>query len=431
MRATRRQFIMAGAAAAVAVACTPTVPATGGRACPAVPGLGGPTPLPAPGSTGLVDEAWFSARADSFLEVGTASLSGGDINNVVAHLIRARRDPSFTWDPSQVSHTLVSGDPFRDTDDFELMYCQWALRLGRGVLPAETIAGIEAKIIGARYRYNDPLPAGTVDNKWFWSENHRGMFACDEYLGGLALPDATFTFTGLTGAQHAARTRQVVVDWLKERTKFGFFEWHSNTYLKYSYAPVLTLLEFAEDPEIASLAATVADTAMLDLAANTFHCVFGASHGRGYKAGKLSYSGESSFNTCKLLFDNTDRPFNNGNDIGPLYLIGQSRYRVPEAVRRIGASNDVAVVRERHGLPLDPHEPYSLQPVAPFGYDYADEKNLPFWWSTGALTAWQMVPVSLAAAKKWNLFDTELFQKFAKVKDFLDTSPGLAQVVVR
>ena len=406
------------------------MPGPGKPPCP-VPALGGATPLPAPGSPGLVDEAWFQSRADEYLARSTASLDGSNINSVAAHLIRARRDPSFVWDPSQVSPTLVGGDPFRDTDDFELMYCQWVLRLGRDVLPAQVIQTIESKIAGARYRYDDPLPAGLLDNKWFWSENHRGMFAVDEYLGGLALPDTVFTFTGLTGAEHAARTRQVVIDWLKERTKFGFFEWHSNTYLKYSYSPVLTLLEFADDPEIVALAAGVADTAMLDLATNNFKCVFGASHGRGYKWGKLTYEGESSFNTCKLLFDTTDRDYLYFNDIGPLYLIGQTTYRVPEVVRRAGASQDTVVVRERHGLPLDPHEALSPNPQAPFGYDYSDPKNLPFWWSTGALTAWQMVPVSLQAAKKWNLFETELFQKFAKVKDFLDASPGLAQVVVR
>jgi len=410
-------------------ACSP-MPGPGKPPCP-VPALGGPTPLPAPGSPGLVDEAWFQSRADEYLVRSTASLDGNNINSVAAHLIRARRDPSFVWDPSQISPTVVGGDPFRDTDDFELMHCQWVLYLGRDVLPANIIEVIENKIAGARYRYDDPLPAGEVDNKWFWSENHRAMFAVDEYLGGLALPDRVFTFTGLTGAEHAARTRQVVIDWLKERTRFGFFEWHSNTYLKYSYAPVLTLLEFAEDPEIIALAAGVADTAMLDLATNTFQCVFGASHGRGYKGGKLSYRGESSFNTCKLLFDTTDRDYLYLNDIGPLYLIGQTTYRVPEAVRRAGASQETAVVRERHGLPLDPHEALTPTPQAAFGYDYSDPKNLPFWWSTGALTAWQMVPVSLQAAKKWNLFETELFQKFAKVKDFLDASPGLAQVVVR
>ncbi len=428
MRASRRQFLVAGAAAAVAAACTP-MSGPGAPPC-VVPNIGGVAPLPAPGSAGLVDEAWWAARCDEFLAVGTQSLDGDNLNNVAAHLIRARRDPSFVWDPSQVSPNLVTGDPFRDTDDFELMYVQWVLRLGRDVLPPAVITAMEDKIVGARYRYDDPLPAGQVDNKWFWSENHRGMFACDEYLGGLAVPDRVFTFTGLTGAQHAARTRQVVIDWLRERTRFGFFEWHSNTYLKFTYAPVLTLLEFADDPEIKALCAGVADTAMLDLATNTFQCVFGASHGRGYKAGKLSWNGESSFNTCKLLFDTTDKPFNNGNDIGPLYLIGQTDYRVPEAVRRAGVSQEPAVVRERHGLPLDPREDFNLDPQGAFGYDYTTE-NLPFWWSTGALTAWQMVPVSLEAAKKWRLFDTELFQKFAKVKDFLDVSPGLAQIAVR
>ena len=434
MGATRREFLIAGAVAALAAsaaACAPTPTGPGnGNVC--LPPLGGTrTPLPAPGTAGLVDESWFQTRSAEYLALSTASLDGNNLNSVTAHLLRARQDPTFTWDPSQIPTTIVGGDPFRDTDDFELMECQWALYLGRDILPAEIITTIENKIAGARYRYDDPIAPGQIDNKWFWSENHRGMFACDEYLGGLAIPDRDFAFTGLTGAQHAARTRQVVIDWLEERSKFGFFEWHSNTYLKYSYAPVFTLLEFAQDEEILALAAGVADTAMLDLATNTFKGVFGASHGRGYKGGKLSYRGESSFNTCKFLFDSTDRDYLYTNDIGPLYIIGQSTYRVPEAIRRAGASQETAVVRERHGLQLDPHENFSLNPQAAFGYDYNDVKNLPFWWSTGALTAWQMLPQLLTAAKKWRLFDTELFQQLAVLKDFLDINPGLAQITVR
>ncbi len=423
--------MIAGAAAAFAASCAaiPSGPGTG-RVCPPALG-GGRTPLPAPGSTGLVNESWFQGRSSEYLALGTASLDVNNLNSVTAHLIRARQDPTFIWDPTQISPTIVSGDPFRDTDDFELMSCMWAIYLGRGVIPADIITTIENKIAGARYRYDDPIAPGQIDNKWFWSENHRGMFACDEYLGGLALPDRVFTFTGLTGAQHAARTRQIVIDWLKERSRFGFFEWHSNTYLKYSYSPVFTLLEFAEDEEILVLAAGVADTAMLDLAANTFKGVFGASHGRGYKRGKLSYRGESSFNTCKFLFDTTDRDYLYTDDIGPLYIIGQSQYRVPEAIRLAGTSQDVAVVRERHGLPINPHEDFSLNPQAAFGYDYNDVKNLPFWWSTGALTSWQMLPQLLTAAKKWKLFDTELFQQLAVLKDFLDINPALAQITVR
>ena len=77
----------------------------------------------------------------------------------------------------------------------------------------------------------------------------------------MALPDRVFTFTGLTGAQHAARSRSRIVDWIGERARFGYSEWHSNIYMKYDYAPLLTLVEFADDDELVSLAAPALDVA--------------------------------------------------------------------------------------------------------------------------------------------------------------------------
>ena len=432
MRATRRQFLFASAAGAGAVwlpGCAPgEAPPVPSPTC-AAPSIGGPVPLPAPGSVGLIDEVAFQQRADAYLTVATQSLQPTSGASVATHLVRAQREPGFVWDPSAVTAALVDPDPYYDTADFDLMNYQWILRLGAGTLPAATITAIEDAIAGFRYRYDDPLPAGDVDNKWFWSENHRMIFAVDEYLGGLALPDRVFTYTGLTGAQHAARTRQPLLDWLDERARFGFFEWHSNTYMKYDYAPLLTLVEFADDPEIVSRAAAVIDLCFYDVATHTIRGAYGVTHGRAYKVSKTNSLVESSFQTAKLLFDTTAQPFN-GPDIGPAFLIGSTKYRLPAAIQEAARSSEVATIRERHGVVLDPHEDFSLDPQGAYGYEY-NAANLPFWWSQGALTAWQMVPATLDAAKRWQLFDSELFQKFSAVKQFADLNPGILQVVIR
>jgi hypothetical protein len=432
MRATRRQFLLTGAAGVLAAGCAPTTGRPGpGAGCLPLPDVGGPAPLPVPGSLGLVDEAVHQARVEDYLALATQNLQPTNSANVIAHLVRAGRDPSFGWDPSAVGPGLVGLDPFRDTGDFDLMAYQWVLRLGRGVLPDATIAALESAIAGARYRYDDPLPTGQIDNKWFWSENHRIVFAVDEYLGGLALPDRVFTFTGLTGTQHAARSRQRIVDWISERTRFGYAEWHSNIYMKYDYAPLLTLVEFADDTELVSLAASALDVALFDVAAHTLQGAYGVTHGRTYKGAKTNSLTESSFGTAKFLFDTTDRPYQSLADIGPTFFCAATKYRLPEVIRRVATSTEVATIRERHGVDINPHEDFSLFPQAPYGYAYDDPANLPFWWSQGALTAWQMVPTTLAAANQWHLFDTELFQKFSAVKQFADLNPGLAQIVVR
>ena len=170
---------------------------------------------------------------------------------------------------------------------------------------------------------------------------------------------------------------------------------------------------------------------MFDLAAHTLGGAYGVTHGRTYKGAKTNSLVESSFGTAKLLFDTTPEPYQSLNDIGPTFFSASEQYRLPEVIRRVAVSTDVVRIRERHGVHLDPHEPISLvPPQGAYGYDYS-EKNLPFWWSHGALTAWQLLPTTLAAAKKWNLFDTELFQEFKAVEPLLDLNPGVAQVAVR
>ncbi len=435
MEATRRQFLLASAAGtfgtALLAGCTPSsTPGVADPAC-ALLNVGGPRPLPTPGTVGLIDETVFQARVGEYLGLATQRLNADNAASVTAHLIRARRDPSFVWNPAAVVPSLVGTEPFGDTSYFDLMAYQWVLRLGRGVLPPTTITALEAAIAGARYRYDDPIPPGQIDNKWFWSENHRIIFAIDEYLGGLALPNQVFTFTGLTGAQHAARSRIRVTEWIRERARFGFSEWHSNTYMKYDYAPLLTLVEFADDEELVSLAASALDVCMFDVAAHSMRGAYGVTHGRAYKGSKTNSLIETSFGTAKLLFDTTDRPYQSLSDIGPTFFCGSDKYRLPEVIRRVATSQQTAIIRERHGIALDPHEPVSFSPQAPYGYTYNDPANLPFWWSQGALSTWQTIPVTLDAVNAYQLWDTELFQKFSAIRQYAGASPALIQLAIR
>ena len=103
-------------------------------------------------------------------------------------------------------------DTWQDTRDFHLMYLHWLLALGQGdtaddALAPEVIEAIEQRMVANRYRYDDPLPDDRIDNLWFWSENHLIIGLTIEYLAGRRFPDATFTVTGLTGAEHAERAR--------------------------------------------------------------------------------------------------------------------------------------------------------------------------------------------------------------------------------
>lgn len=433
---TRREFLrlsaVSAAATAVAAACTPPPRVDPVPTCSAPPS-GPPGPMPAPGSVGLIDEAAFQARATEYLAFATEQLSPGNPTSIAAHLIRARREPSFDWDPTQVTVDGLAElwqklDDWKDTRDFDVMYLHWVLALGRDVLDPAVITKIEDQLVAFRYRWNDPLPADRVDHQWFWSENHRVILAVDEYLAGLALPDRTFEVTGLTGAQHAARARPDILEWIHERARFGFAEWHSNVYMLKNITPLVTLVELCDDEELIRLGSGALDLCLADLALHLQRGAYGATRGRTYKKDKMSSLDEATWTTAKLLFDDTDQGYTSRSDGGATYFCAAQRYRMPEVLVRIARSDEVSTSRERHGVPIDPHEPITPNPQAPFGYDYDDEANLPFWWSLGALTSWQVVPTTLRAADKWRLWETDLFSEFDAIRPLAKAGPAVAQL---
>jgi hypothetical protein len=389
-----------------------------------------------PGSPGLIDEVLYQASVTDYLEFATQSLAPGDVTNVVAHLIRSEREPGFSWDYSRVdldalADLWVKFDNWKDTSDFDLMYLHWMLVLGRGVLDPAVIEAAEQRMVEFRYRWDDPLPVGRLDHKWFWSENHRLIFAVDEYLAGLALPERTFTVTGLTGEQHAERARPDLIEWIDERARFGFSEWHSNVYMLKNITPLVTLIELCDDEELIRLGTAALDLCLADVAMHLQRGSYGATRGRTYKKDKMSSLDEATFGTAKLLFADTDQGWTNTSDTGVTYFCGAERYRAPEVLRRIAISDRVSTSRERHGVPINPHETVSPWPQPAYGIQYDDPANLPFWWSQGALTTWQVVPSTLRAAKKYRLWDTDLFSGYDAIRKVATIGPAAAQATAR
>lgn len=375
--------------------------------------------LAAPGSAGLMDEAAFSARTLEYLAFATEELDPSSITNVGAHLALAHRDDTFEWDSTEVTvdslaDTFQFLDDWKDTGDFRLMYLHWLVHLGSGDTAATSLSPdvldrIRRAMLSFRYRYDDPMPEDRVDHKWFWSENHRIIFLVNEYLAGQRFPDDVFEITGLTGKEHLARSRQPILDWIAERGRFGFFEWHSNVYMLKNIAPLVTLAEQADDAELVAAAAVGLDLSLFDVAAHQHHGCYGATRGRTYKKDKMSGRDEATFGTAKMLFAVTDAPYTSRSDTGATYLAAASRYRPPAVLAEIANWPDVAIIEERHGVDLNVAEPLSESPEVPFGYDFDDPANLPFWWSLGAVAAWQMARTSLAEGDKHRLWDGDLF----------------------
>ena len=463
----RRRFLLAGAgatAAAIVAGCssddsssstgtdaprdntpdnTSTEPSTADTVptdttAPTVPLSAAAAALAAPGSPGLMDEATYQARVDEFLEFATSVDHSSNPSGINAHLGRAHRDPDYTWNIEGVTIESLGAvfdqiDAWEDTRDFRFMDLHWMLALGQGDTPMtqltpEVIAAIDERMLANRYRYDDPLPADRIDNLWFWSENHRIINLAIEYLAGQQYPDETFTVTGLTGTEHLERAKPEILDWITERAELGFFEYHSNVYMLKNITPLLMLAELGEDPEIVTASAMALDVSLVDMAAHNHAGTYTAPRGRTYKKDKMSSLDEDTFGTAKFVFDDTTAGYPSTSDTGVTYFASAQRYRPPQVVVEIATDDEPSVVRERHGVYFDGSAPLEDNPEAPYGKDFSDPANLPFWWSLGAVGMWPLAEVSVATADEFRLWETSEFGEINLLAQLNDYDPARIRV---
>ena len=394
--------------------------------------------LLAPGSPGLMDEATYQARVDEFLAFATSVDHSSNPTGINAHLGRAHREPDYVWNIDGVTVESLGAvfeqiDNWEDTRDFQLMYLHWMLALGQGDTPMtqlspEVIAAVDERMLANRYRYDDPLPADRLDNLWFWSENHRIINLAIEYLSGQRYPDETFAVTGLTGAEHLERAAPDIIDWITERADLGFFEWHSNVYMLKNITPLLMLAELADDPEIVTAAAMALDLCLVDMAAHNHSGGYTAPRGRTYKKDKMTSLDEDTFGTAKFVFDDTSEAYQSTSDTGVTYFASAHRYRPPQVVVEIATDETPSVVRERHGVYFDGSSPLEDDPEAPYGRDFSDPANLPFWWSLGALGMWPLAEVSVATANEFRLWETSEFGEINLLAQLNDYDPAKIRV---
>lgn len=424
-RMNRRRFLLGSTAAAAAFAvfgCSSDGDDRSGSTSTTADGKGGDgAGLLVPGAVGLMAEKVFEQRATEYLAFATAEHHPGNPTNVAAHLARARREDDYTWAVADVTVEAMAErfdkiDAWEDTRDFDLMYLLWLLELGRGdtemtTLDPALLTAIEERLVANRYRWDDPLPEDRLDNLWFWSENHIVINLALELLAGERLPEQTFTITGLTGAEHVARAKPDLLTWIRERIELGFFEWHSNVYMLKNITPLLMLVELAEDPEVVKAATLGLDLCLFDLAGHTHAGCYTAPRGRTYKKDKMSSLDEATFGTAKFVFDDTSAEYTSTSDAGATYLAAALRYRAPQALIDVAVAEGESVVRERHGVYFDGAQPVSDDVEAPYGKDFGDRANLPFWWSLGAVGMWPMAEVGVAAADEFRLWETDLFEQ--------------------
>jgi hypothetical protein len=407
---------------------------------------------------GFVPERAARKRAAGYLEFATAQVAKPSILNAIAHMERDRVDPRYDPPAGAVDVPDWAGpfdklDHLRDTRDFDALYLLTAL-LGYEGHPYLTPAlweRVRTSLLSFKTWYTDPTPpmpdpeepGRTWDDSYYWSENHQILFHAIEYLLGQRFPDECFWIAGfersedctgpgeMTGAAHRERARAFIVRWMDERWEAGFTEWLSNVYYQKDATPLLTLVEFADDPEIATRAAILLDVLLLDVATHLHRNVFGATHGRSYMKDKYRGPEEDTWNLAHLLFGRKgSKLYTSVGDAGAALFARAQRYRLPDAIRQAASPRGSELTRTRQSFFVDERGPIEDDPAHPPGHPFEDtEASFTFWWGLGAQTLWQVVPITVLNGDRYDLWSTSALRPFRALRDILGDPPdlGLAQ----
>lgn len=402
----------------------------------------------------MVPELLHRHRSLEYLRFATAEPSPGSILNAIAHMERDRVDRRFhaphgAVDVEDWSRSWEKLDKLLDTRDFDALYLLNAL-LGYEGHPYLTPAlwqRIRVGLLSFKMWYTDPTPPQpdpdrplrSWDESFYWTENHQILYHTIEYLAGQRFPDECFWIVGfersndctgpgeMTGVQHRERAREKILRWLDDRWVAGFSEWHSNIYLQKSATPLLSLVEYADDVEVATRAAIVLDVLLADVATKLRRNVLGSTHGRSAMKDKYRGPANDTWGLSLLLFGQQgELGHASTGDPGATLFARAQRYRLPRVIHEMANEPGPFTERTRQSWPLDERGPIVPDPAHPPGHGFEDtEENFTFWWGLGAYTAWQVVPLTVTNADRYDLWSTALLADFGVLRDVLGEPPDL------
>lgn len=252
-------------------------------------------------------------------------------------------------DESVIAYTCTFLAARKDCSDFAiqglLRVAAWELKQQR--LSPAINALMKETILGFKYWVDEP--GDTV--MYMGSENHRLLFHVAEWMAGQLYPLEEFSNSRQRGLFHALKGRTYITEWIRQRGRYGFDEWHSNAYYPICIAPLLNVYDFAisEDYKLRQMAGAILDVMIFNLAADGFRGVFGSTHGRSYGIYCKYADFDDTASTCWQLFGAgamVDGPFGMA-----AVSLATSAYRVPKIIYDIATdSSTVVESRQRAGV---------------------------------------------------------------------------------
>ncbi len=198
-------------------------------------------------------------------------------------------------------------------------------------------------VLGFKYWVDEP--GDTV--MYMGSENHRFLFHVAEWLAGLLFPTEEFTNSRQNGLFHSQKGYVYITEWLRQRGRFGFDEWHSNAYYPICIAPLINVYDFASHEgqhKLRQMAGAVLDYMFFNLAADSLNGVLGTTHGRSYGIYVKYPDFEGTSPTCWLLYGVGS--MSAGSDGMAPVCVASSLYQLPKILADI-ATDDGAVVESK------------------------------------------------------------------------------------
>lgn len=215
-------------------------------------------------------------------------------------------------------------------------------------LSTEVNAMMKDTILNFKYWVDEP--GDTV--MYMGSENHRLLFHVAEWLAGHLFPTDIFTNSGQNGLYHTAKSYVYITEWLRQRGRFGFDEWHSNSYYPICISPLINLYDFSTNEgyyKLRQMTAAILDQMLLYMAADSFQGIFGTTHGRSYGI-YVKYPDFEGTTALNWLYFATGSLTKGTSGMAPV-CSATSTYKPPEILYAM-ANDQSAVVdaRRRQGI---------------------------------------------------------------------------------
>jgi hypothetical protein len=303
------------------------------------------TPVVAPQGYDKIEE-----RRRLVLDHYADSPETGDRNDIWTHVARYALGQDERVDERVIRWTCEFIAARNDCADFAI---QAILRLmfwerEQRRLSPEINALMKDTVLGFKYWVDEP--GDTV--MYMGSENHRLLFHVAEWMAGFLFPTDEFTNSRQNGLFHYHKGFTYITEWLRQRGRFGFDEWHSNSYFPVCIAPLLNVHDFATiegQYKLRQMTSTVLDEMFFNLAADSYQGIWGTTHGRSYGIYVKYPDFEGTAALCWLLFGNGSLT-KGTSGMAPVCL-ATSDYRLPKIIYNM-AVDDTSVIesKERHGI---------------------------------------------------------------------------------